>query len=109
MIAELEGATLRFEGKEIRFPGVAREALEALAAADGPIRARDLPGGLDEASRLVHRAPAGARGLPAGHAAALRSIRSTTATNASTTRGSNWGPAQRRSSASASTCESARR
>lgn len=53
VIAELEGATLRFEGKEIVFPDAARETLAALAAADGPVRARDLPGGLDEASRLV--------------------------------------------------------
>jgi bifunctional lysine-specific demethylase and histidyl-hydroxylase NO66 len=53
VIAELEGATLRFEGKEIRFPAIARDALAALAAADGPVRPRDLPGDLDEESRLV--------------------------------------------------------
>jgi ribosomal protein L16 Arg81 hydroxylase len=53
VIAELDGATLRFEGKEIAFPDAARETLVALAGATGPIRARDLPGALDEASRLV--------------------------------------------------------
>ncbi len=52
VIAHLEGAALRFEGKEIRFPDAARDALAALAAADGPLRPRDLPG-LDEESRLV--------------------------------------------------------
>jgi len=53
VIADLEGTTLRFEGKEIRFPEAAREALDALAVARGPIRARDLPGRLDDSSRLV--------------------------------------------------------
>jgi hypothetical protein len=52
VIAELDGATLRFEGKQVAFPAVAREALAALAAAAGPLRAADLPG-LDEESRLV--------------------------------------------------------
>ena len=50
VIADLEGATLRFEGKEIRFPECAREALAALAA--GPQRPCDLRG-LDDESRLV--------------------------------------------------------
>lgn len=53
VIADLEDATLRFEGKEVRFPEAAREALAALAAADGPLRVRDLPGGFDDGSRLV--------------------------------------------------------
>jgi bifunctional lysine-specific demethylase and histidyl-hydroxylase NO66 len=53
VIADLESATLRFEGKEVRFPDAAREALAALAAADGPLRVRDLPGRLDDGSRLV--------------------------------------------------------
>jgi lysine-specific demethylase/histidyl-hydroxylase NO66 len=52
VIADLEGATLRFEGREIRFPAAARDALAALAAGGGPLRPRDLPG-LDEESRLV--------------------------------------------------------
>jgi ribosomal protein L16 Arg81 hydroxylase len=53
VIADLEGATLRFEGKEVAFPEAARETVAALAGAAGPVRVRDLPGGLDEASRLV--------------------------------------------------------
>jgi hypothetical protein len=53
VIAELDGATLRFEGKQIAFPDAAREAVAALVAADGPVRARELPGGLDLESRLV--------------------------------------------------------
>jgi bifunctional lysine-specific demethylase and histidyl-hydroxylase NO66 len=53
VIAELDGATLRFEGKEIAFPEAARETLAALATAVGPVRAGDLPGGLDVESRLV--------------------------------------------------------
>ena len=53
VIAELEGATLRFEGREVVFPDAAGETLVALAAAGGRVCARDLPGGLDEASRLV--------------------------------------------------------
>lgn len=53
VIAELDGATLRFEGKQVAFPDAARATVAALASAGGPVRARDLPGGLDEASRLV--------------------------------------------------------
>jgi Cupin superfamily protein len=53
VIAELEGATLRFEGKEVEFPAAAREVLEALSAAEHPLCARDLPAALDEAGRLV--------------------------------------------------------
>jgi ribosomal protein L16 Arg81 hydroxylase len=53
VIADLDGATLRFEGKEIAFPEAARETLAALVASDGPLRARDLPGALDLESRLV--------------------------------------------------------
>jgi hypothetical protein len=52
VIADLDGATLRFEGKEIRFPAIARDALATLAAAGGLLCARDLPG-LDDESRLV--------------------------------------------------------
>ncbi len=53
VIADLEDATLRFEGKEVRFPEAAREALAAVAAAQGPFSAADLPASLDEAGRLV--------------------------------------------------------
>jgi hypothetical protein len=45
--------SLRFEGKEVRFPEAAREALAAVAAAQGPFSAADLPASLDEAGRLV--------------------------------------------------------
>jgi lysine-specific demethylase/histidyl-hydroxylase NO66 len=57
VIAELEGAddavVLVFEGKEVRFPPKAEAAVRALAGTAGPVRARDLPGPLDEAGRLV--------------------------------------------------------
>jgi hypothetical protein len=45
--------TLAFEGKEMNFPAAAGQALEAAAAADEPFRVADLPGDLDEESRLV--------------------------------------------------------
>jgi ribosomal protein L16 Arg81 hydroxylase len=44
---------LSFSGKSITFPARAREEVEALADADGPVTAGGLPGGLDEAGRLV--------------------------------------------------------
>jgi hypothetical protein len=44
---------LAFEGKRLAFPAHAREEIEALALGDGPASAADLPGELDEASRLV--------------------------------------------------------
>jgi hypothetical protein len=53
VIAELDGATLRFEGKEVVFPDAARETVAALASTTGAVTARALPGDLDEASRLV--------------------------------------------------------
>ena len=53
VIADLDGATLRFEGKEIAFPEVARAVLGAVARADGPFTAADLPADLDEPGRLV--------------------------------------------------------
>jgi hypothetical protein len=53
VIADLEDTTLRFEGKEVRFPAVAREALSAIMAADGPFTAADLPPTLDLDGRLV--------------------------------------------------------
>ena len=57
VIADLEeteaGATLLFEGKDVRFPAQAREALAAVHAADGPFTAASLPGSLDEPGRLV--------------------------------------------------------
>jgi hypothetical protein len=53
VIADLEGTTLRFEGKEVRCPEVARTALVAIASATGPFTAADLPPTLDVAGRLV--------------------------------------------------------
>jgi len=51
--AELDGTTLVFERKRIEFPAQAREELEALVVADGPVRASELPGLLDDEGRLV--------------------------------------------------------
>jgi hypothetical protein len=53
VIADLDGTTLRFEGKEVSFPAVAREALAAVTSAQDGFAAADLPGPLDEAGRLV--------------------------------------------------------
>lgn len=53
VIADLEGTTLSFEGKHVSFPEHAREELEAVFAAEEPFRAAELPGPLDDESRLV--------------------------------------------------------
>jgi lysine-specific demethylase/histidyl-hydroxylase NO66 len=53
VLFDLEGATLVFEGKKVAFPQDAREDLEFLAAADEPFSAADLPGDLDDETRLV--------------------------------------------------------
>jgi hypothetical protein len=53
VIADLDGTTLRFEGRTVAFPPQAAEALAAIAAADGPFTAASLPGRLDGAGRLV--------------------------------------------------------
>jgi hypothetical protein len=53
VIAERNGTTLRFEGKEVRFPESARDALAAVTTAERPFTAADLPGTLDEKGRLV--------------------------------------------------------
>jgi hypothetical protein len=57
VIAELEsdeaGATLLFEGKQLRLPPQAVEALEAAYLCHGPFTAAELPGPLDAAGRLV--------------------------------------------------------
>jgi hypothetical protein len=57
VIADLDltdaGATLVFEGKEVRLPPHARAAAAAAYATEGPFTAADLPGPLDEAGRLV--------------------------------------------------------
>jgi lysine-specific demethylase/histidyl-hydroxylase NO66 len=53
VIADLGGTTLAFEGKRVSFPEFVREELEFVLGADEAFCARDLPGELDEASRLV--------------------------------------------------------
>jgi hypothetical protein len=53
VVAELDGARLAFEGKALVFPEHALAEVGALVAAEGPVRATDLPGRLDEAGRLV--------------------------------------------------------
>jgi hypothetical protein len=47
------GVTLRFEGKEMRFPPQAGAAVAFAHAAGDPFSAAELPGTLDEAGRLV--------------------------------------------------------
>jgi ribosomal protein L16 Arg81 hydroxylase len=53
VIALLDGATLCFEGKELRFPPHAAAAVAAAYDAAGPFSAADLPPSLDEPGRLV--------------------------------------------------------
>ena len=53
VIADLNGRTLSFEGKHVAFPDRVRDELEFVVAADGPFAAADLPGGLNDESRLV--------------------------------------------------------
>ncbi len=53
VIADLHGTTLSFEGKHVSFPGDVQEELETVFAAEGRFSAAELPGGLDEESRLV--------------------------------------------------------
>jgi hypothetical protein len=53
VIVDLHGTTLSFEGKQLTFPGHARPQLRAVLEADSPFTAAELPGGLDEAGRLV--------------------------------------------------------
>ena len=53
VIADLHGTTLVFEGRSLRFPARLAAELEHLVAGEGPFRAAELPGSLDEAGRLV--------------------------------------------------------
>jgi ribosomal protein L16 Arg81 hydroxylase len=53
VIADLERATLEFEGRTLTFPERLGSELEFLLTADAPFSAADLPGSLDEAGRLV--------------------------------------------------------
>jgi ribosomal protein L16 Arg81 hydroxylase len=51
--ADAEAVTLSFAGKTLVFPAYVRAEVEAIAAAEGPVRVHDLPGDLDDAGRLV--------------------------------------------------------
>jgi hypothetical protein len=53
VIADLDGATLSFEGKHVTVPEHARPELEAIFESDDPFTASQLPGELDDDSRLV--------------------------------------------------------
>ena len=53
VIADLDGTTLVFEGKALRFPERLEPELEFLVTSEEPFRASELPGELDEAGRLV--------------------------------------------------------
>jgi cupin superfamily protein len=53
VLFDLDALTLRFEGKEIEFPASAEEAVRFVALADEPYAADEIPGDLDDESRLV--------------------------------------------------------
>ena len=53
VLAELDGDTLRFDGKELTFPEQSLDELQAIVEAEQPFRAADLPGDLDVDGRLV--------------------------------------------------------
>jgi hypothetical protein len=53
VIFDLDGSTLVFEGKRVTVPDDAREDVEFVAAADDRFTPAELPGDLDDESRLV--------------------------------------------------------
>jgi len=53
LVAAEQGATLGFEGRELRFPARIGAELQFMAEAKKPFRLTDLPGRLDDAGRLV--------------------------------------------------------
>jgi len=53
VIADVDGATLTFEGKVLRFPARLEPELEFLVTTEAPFRAAELPGELDEPGRMV--------------------------------------------------------
>jgi ribosomal protein L16 Arg81 hydroxylase len=53
VIADLDGTTLSFEGRDLEFPARLADELEFLVQADEPFTPAELPGTLDEAGRLV--------------------------------------------------------
>jgi Cupin superfamily protein len=53
-VVEREGSvSVVFEGREVTFPARVGEEVAAVAGAEGPFTAADLPGSLDDAGRLV--------------------------------------------------------
>ena len=52
-VAELDFPSLSFEGKTVTFPDRVREEVEFVVRAEEPFSAADLPGDLDDESRLV--------------------------------------------------------
>jgi hypothetical protein len=53
VLFELQGSTLRFEGKTVAFPADAHEDVEFVARVEDEFTPADLPGDLDNESRLV--------------------------------------------------------
>ena len=53
VIADLDGTTLTFEGKTLRFPGRLEPELAFLVTTEAAFRPSELPGDLDDAGRLV--------------------------------------------------------
>jgi hypothetical protein len=53
VIADLEGTTLSFEGRDLRFPSRLAAELEFVVTVEGSFRPAELPGSLDDAGRLV--------------------------------------------------------
>ena len=53
MLAVLEGTTLSFEGRRLRFPERLATELEFLVGAEGDFTPAELPGDLDDEGRLV--------------------------------------------------------
>jgi hypothetical protein len=53
VLFDLDGPTLSYEGKQIAFPAAAEEALAFVAYSDEPFTAGEMPGELDDESRLV--------------------------------------------------------
>ena len=65
VIADLDGTTLAFEGKTLRFPPRLAPELEFLVTTEAPFCATELPGELDEVGRARARQAPRARGVPA--------------------------------------------
>jgi hypothetical protein len=53
VIFDFEDASLTFEGKTVAFPSGLEEEVAFVAETEEPFTAADLPGGLDDESRLV--------------------------------------------------------